>query len=55
MNGVNFTFSECDGDAFEDMVKLISSIYLESDSWDFKIEITKNKGHYEVWIGDKDE
>ena len=55
MEGVNFSFSESDGDAFDDMIKLIRSIYLESDSWDFKVEITKDKNTYNVWIGDKDE
>jgi len=50
MEGVNFTF-----DDFEDAVKLVQSIYLEADSWDFKVEITKEKEHYNVWIGDKDE
>jgi len=53
MEGINFSF---DGvDAFDKMVALIQSIYLESDSWDFKVEITKEKGNYNVWIGDKDE
>jgi hypothetical protein len=53
MNGVNFTFDGIDG--FSEMVKLIQSIYLESDSWDFKVEITKEKDTYNVWIGDKNE
>lgn len=56
MNGINFSFNEdAENDAFDDLVKLIRSIYLESDSWDFQIEITKEKGTYNVWIGDKEE
>ena len=54
MEGVNFTFSETE-DGFDKMIALIQNIYLESDSWDFKVEITKEQGTYNVWIGDKDE
>ncbi|MDD4326156.1 MAG: hypothetical protein PHC63_07000 [Candidatus Bathyarchaeota archaeon] len=54
MEGVNFTFSENE-DGFDKVVDLIKNIYLESDSWDFKVEITKEKGTYNVWIGDKEE
>jgi hypothetical protein len=50
MQGINFTFDE-----FEDAVKLIESIYLEADDWDFKVELTKEKNHYNVWICDKNE
>ena len=48
MQGINFSFSG--DDAFDDMIKAIQSIYLESDSWDFKVEITKEKETYNVWI-----
>lgn len=54
MQGVNFTFSESE-DGFDKMVDLIKNIYLESDSWDFEVVVTKEKGTYNVWIGDKDE
>jgi hypothetical protein len=50
MKGINFTFDE-----YDDVVQLITNIYLEADDWDFKVEITKEKNHYSVWIGDKDE
>jgi hypothetical protein len=53
MEGVNFTFSESE-DGFDKMVDL-KNIYLESDSWDFEVVVTKEKGIYNVWIGDKDE
>lgn len=52
MNGVNFTFDERE-DGFDKMVDLIKNIYLESDSWDFEVVVTKEKGIYNIWIGDK--
>jgi hypothetical protein len=40
MNGINFTF-----DDYDDVIKLVENIYLETDDWDFKVEITKDSNH----------
>lgn len=53
MQGVGFSFNGAE--AWEEMTKLIESIYLETDSWDFEVVITKERETYYVWIGDKDE
>ena len=50
MKGVNFSF-----DDYDDVLKLLENVYMEDDTWDFEIVVTKEKEHYNVWIGDKEE